>query len=77
MHCRYSKLNTFKSSGFVNIFTFGAVIGTLVVVVVLPLSWKMDDGEAVENGSGDGGGGSGGVGGVGGGGGGGGGGGRG
>ena len=42
------KLNKLKLSGLAH-FHDGAAIGTLVVVLLLPLSLSMDDGEVVKN----------------------------
>jgi hypothetical protein len=38
--------------GLVNVFTIGAAIGTLVVLLLLPLSLAMDDGEFDHGGGG-------------------------
>jgi hypothetical protein len=51
------KLNKSKLSGLVNVFTFSAAVGTLVVVLLLPLSLAMDNGEFNHGGGGGGGGG--------------------
>ena len=63
------KLNKSKLSGLVNVFTMVLPLVPLVVVVLLPLSLSMHEGEAIDNagGGGGGGGGSGGGGGGGGG----------
>ena len=46
------KLNKFKLPGLVNVFTIGAAIGTLVVLLLLPLSLAMDDNEFDHGGGG-------------------------
>ncbi len=51
------KLNNSKPSGLVNIFTLLLPLGTLVALLLLPLSLAMDDGK-FDHGGGGGGGGS-------------------
>ncbi len=51
------KLNKSKSSGLCKCFHLGAAVGTLVVLLLLPLSLAMDNGEFDHSGGGGGGGG--------------------
>jgi hypothetical protein len=57
-HFKYTvdKLKKSKSSGLVNVFSFlfGAAVGTLVVLLLLPLSLAMDDGKFDHGGGGGG-----------------------